>query len=494
MEIYEKLIKQVTEVKYLQAENADRYRVIIRHFFNEYESIQYWLFKEDVYEMMMDTGFFKDYTIEKCQSDLEALIEWGNLSAIQDTSKVTTIDEFKNKKYRYQLNEYTVEIERMILRLENLEIEGASLEPTLLERLATSLRNFPKILQKNSEGISVWWRDVNNDFMRLNQNYQDYLKTLNSQRAEELMQSEEFLVYKDHLISYLRNFVLGLQKHGSIIGGYLQHVNTKDVDSMVAEVVAYEMSIPRLDRIIDEEELETSIRKRWNNLIHWFVDGIRQSELSRLYDTTNEVIRKITRYAQQISESKHRNANRKQEYKHIANIFGKCDSLFEAHCLSAQVFGVRDMFHFVDLDARSTDNIDSGVYDEKPSMRKLEPRARIARKTTTREVARDYALEKQMYLLQVEAEKKKQQDTLNELMQEGKITFQELPLISAFTRKMLLTWVSKALQNKNKQAKTEFGTRYKVHVPDVEDTCKVECEDGIFHAPNFVIEFMEDVQ
>ena len=42
------------------------------------------------------------------------------------------IEEFKNKKFRYQMSEYSVEIERLVIRLENLFVEGASLEPTLL--------------------------------------------------------------------------------------------------------------------------------------------------------------------------------------------------------------------------------------------------------------------------------------------------------------------------------------------------------------------------
>ena len=63
------------------------------------------------------------------------MTRWGNLSAIQDTKRVTSIEEFKNKKYRYQLTDYYVEIERMVIRLENLSIEGVSLEPTLLEKI-----------------------------------------------------------------------------------------------------------------------------------------------------------------------------------------------------------------------------------------------------------------------------------------------------------------------------------------------------------------------
>ena len=122
MEIYNKLIKPISEVKYLAAENYERYRIIVRYFFEEYENIKYWLYKEDVYQMMQTTGRFADYTIEKCQSDLESLVEWGNLTALQDTTKVATIEQYRNKRYRYQLTEYTVEIERMILKLENLYV------------------------------------------------------------------------------------------------------------------------------------------------------------------------------------------------------------------------------------------------------------------------------------------------------------------------------------------------------------------------------------
>lgn len=46
MKINEKLTKPITEVNYLRAENVDRYRVIIRFFYEQYEKIQYWLYKK----------------------------------------------------------------------------------------------------------------------------------------------------------------------------------------------------------------------------------------------------------------------------------------------------------------------------------------------------------------------------------------------------------------------------------------------------------------
>lgn len=492
MEIYDKLLKPVSEVNYLRAENVERYRVIIRYFFSEYENIHYWLYSSDVYKMMVETGYFPDYTEENCQSDLHSLVEWGNLGALQDTSRVETIAEFKNKKFRYQLNEYTVEIERMILKLENLEVEGASLEPTLLERLANAIQRFPKILDKSDADVSGWWSQLNNDFIRLNQNYQDYIRTLNSHSAEKMMQSEEFLLFKDHLIEYLRSFIMGLQSQGSIIESYLKRISAEDTHRMVKRLVAYELSIPRLERKVEEEDLKLSIEKRWENFERWFIGNEEENEMNRLYNITNDIIRRITRYAQQISELKHRNANRKQEYRHIADVFQKCENLCEAHLLSAQVFGVEDMFHVMNLKPRVQDSIDVGVYEEEASQYALEPHTRMARKNSVRSVSSDYALEKQMYLLALEKDLQAQQVLLRELMRDGKITFSSLPTIDAYTRKMLLGWVSKALQQKSKRVKTEFGMEYSVVLVDKSEKCEIFCDDGMFISPNFVIEFEEE--
>ena len=158
MRANEKLLRPVYEVNYLRAENVARYRLIIRYFFTEYEKIHYWLHKEDVYAMMMQYEEMAGYTMEQCQQDLQSLVEWGK-----------TIEDFKNRQYRYQLSEYTVEIERMTLRLENLGIEGASLEPTLLEKLLASLKDLNSLDLSNEAQVHQWLNTLMSDFIRLNQ-------------------------------------------------------------------------------------------------------------------------------------------------------------------------------------------------------------------------------------------------------------------------------------------------------------------------------------
>ena len=120
MQVTDKLTKALTEAKYLNADNVSRYRCIMRIFFENYEKLRYWLYQEEVYAQMVQDPFFADYKPEQCQQDLTMLVEWKNLNTIQDTKKVSSIEEFKNKKFRYQMSEYSVEIERLVLRLETL--------------------------------------------------------------------------------------------------------------------------------------------------------------------------------------------------------------------------------------------------------------------------------------------------------------------------------------------------------------------------------------
>lgn len=200
------------------------------------------------------------------------LVEWKNRNTIQDTRNVATIEEFKNKKYRYQMSEYSVEIERLVLRLENLFIEGASLEPTLLERIRREIERVPEMTESDENTVYTWWSDLNNDFVRLNQNYQDYIRDLNSVKAEEMMHTKKFLVFKDRLVEYLRSFVKGLQRNVGVIEENLR-VQKEEVWEIIFEkIINYELLIPRMEvEEITRPMIEQKIRGRFQSIYNWFV-------------------------------------------------------------------------------------------------------------------------------------------------------------------------------------------------------------------------------
>ena len=492
MQISEALTKKIMETSYLTAINADRYRVILRYFYEEYEKIHYWLNKEDVFDMMLKTGLFPDYTLNQCQLDLQALLEWGNLTATQDSAKATTYQEFKNKKFRYQLSEYTVEIERLTLRLESLEVEGASLQPSLIERIHRQILALPSLIEKSDEEAAESWTALNQDFIRLNRNYQDYIRTLNSAHAEEMMKTEQFLMFKDQLLMYLRTFVKTLQEHALGLEETMQNLPETTMESLFAKVVRYEQSIPRIEKKMTDDQILENCRGRWRSLKLWFVGENGDSEITRLYDSTNEIIRRMTRYAQQISERYTQGASRVEDYRHLAQVFLQCTTLNEAHNLSAMVFGPEKMLHLKGLPDRATDSIDSGVYDEVPCYFDLDSRSRKARPKSSRLPHPDYQLERQLQRMAVEEQQRQRRESLRVLIQERSIDFAALPVISAAVRKILLSWMSRGLNSSSHRGRTEEGVYFHVNLENASQSCVLRCEDGCFVMPHFILEMEGD--
>ena len=479
MQLSEKLLKPVIEMKYLNADNVDRYRSIMRIFYEQYEKLKYWLYQEDVYEQMTANDYFSDYKPEQCQQDLNALSEWKNLIPIQDTRKVGSIEEFRNRKFRYQMSEYSVEIERLIIRLENLLIEGASLEPTLLERIRKRLSETIETAEKSPEDVHMWWTDLNEDFRRLNQNYQDYIRDLNSIKAEEMMKTREFLVFKDRLIEYLLIFVKGLHQNLGVIEETLRSIKIETLKKIFDLEVAYELSVPRMETNVSAEMFLENVQGRWKSLEEWFLTQAgHESEAAKLFDVTNDIIRRITRYAAQISERNAFGANRRDEYAKIAAVFMHCKNIGEAHRLSAMVFGVDRLLHLRGESARNTDSMNSGIYDEEPEHILVKPRTRQYREKSNRSVIEDFSKEKsEMKRQQIEAirEDRKQISTL---IKDRNIDFTQLPVISPRVREILLGWISNALEDSDKRARTEEGMEYHLEIAPYENRCVIYCEDG----------------
>lgn len=491
MDINGKLTKQIDEMRYVTAENAWRYRTILRYFYLQYEKMKYWMYKEEIFEELKKHEMFNEYTMDQCKQDLDVLISWRNLLAIQDTAKVSTIEEFKNKQFRYQLSEYSVEIERLTIKLENLFVESASLEPSLLERIKEELQKMSAIAQSSEKEAGSFWNSLNNDFKRLNQNYQDYIRDLYSLKAEEMMKTREFLVFKDKFIDYLRDFIKGLQYNSNAIEYILNNLEPEIVEQVLEKAYAYEISIPRIDLEVSPEVIKDNIYGRWENLKGWFLgaNGM-ESEASKLLNITNEIIRKITRFASQIAESRNSAANRKEEYKKLCELFLKCSNMEEAHKLSSVSFGIFNMKHIKGETIRDTESINSGIFDEEPCTQKVKPRIRTYREKMGRSPISSNEKRKSEMLHRIIKKREEERLVMDSFIVDGVIDFSKLPEIEPHVRTTLLRWLSKGINSSGNRGKTEDGRIYKVESPkDKNDKCCLVCTDGIFEMPAYIIRF-----
>ncbi len=497
MEITETLTKQITETSYLTTENTKRYRPILRYFYEQYEKINYMLYKEDVWNYLKDKPNFENYTIETCENDLTALVNWGNLSALQDTNNVSTVEEFKHRKFRYQLTEYAVEIERLVIKLENLHIEGASLEPKLIERIKEEIKAIEKTSLKDENDVISLWENLNNDFKRLNQDYQDYIKTFYNVKLEEVAKSKQFIIYKNDLVRYLREFIKLLQDNSYSIEETLKTMNKTTEENFLEKVYLGQkkrVRIDKLDEEINEEEMKTRNKEKWENLKKWFIgSNIRASEVEKINEKTTEIIRKITRIANQIAEAKGNVSNKKAEYKKICELFSKTQDIEEAHKLSSVVFGMFNTRHIKGNFVRDTDSINSSLIEEKSNEYEVKPRIREYREKQSKTAIIDKTKEKQeqieRYFKQIEEDRKE----LQKYTKNGKIEIKNLPTIRSIFRKTLLKWISQASQMANKEIVIEDGRKIKLIYPKNNERCVLNCEDGKMDMPAFELEFIEKI-
>lgn len=494
MIINQKLLKQIDETRYLSAENAWRYRTILRFFYLQYEKMKYWMHKEEVYDELKNHEEFANYTLDMLKQDLDVLVMWKNLLPMQDTSRVSTVEEFKNKQFRYQLSNYSVEIERMTLKLENLFVENASLEPSLLEKLKENLEKFVRMVSEDEKIVGLWWRELNDDFKRLNQNYQDYIGDFYSLRAEEMMKSKEFLFYKDRFIDYLRDFIKELQYNVSSIESILYKIIDVEEKTVLNKVYSYEISIPRLDGDNWNEDILDNIKGKWKNIKEWFLEenGI-ESEASRLFDITNEIIRKITRFAAQISESRNSTANRKEEYKKLAEMFLSCEEISHAHKLSSLSFGIFSPRHIRGDFERNTDSINSGIFEEEPYVYTIKPRNRNYREKGKKTPIAYHGEKKAEMLQKIIETRQRERELMDSYICDDILAFNKLPVIDTSVRTTLLRWLAKGLNDTEMEGKTEYGRTFKVILPKNNERCKIFCEDGDFDMPAFQLHFEGEV-
>lgn len=485
MEVTEKLTKQIEEVKYLSVENTDRYRPIIRYFFKQYEKLEYWLYKEDVFNELKYN--FEDYTIELCEQDLLRLTEWGNLTNIQDSSNVKTVEEFKNRKFRYQLTEYAIEIERMVMRLETLNVETASLEPKLFEKMRILFTQIQTL--EDLEDINACFEELNETFTKLNNNYKDFLKMFNEAKSEELMKSEQFLIYKDKVIEYLKNFISGFQINEIKIKKILSEYPSDFEDVLMSKIMTYKRNQPILETNFDFDYLEEVLRGKYRSIIKWFTnDKYEESESERLKKGVNNIIAKITKYVISIIEA-NTSINRMEEYRHILTQFLNCKDLSSSEKLATVVFGIEKVKHISGIE-KTTDSINVNPKDSEPTLISLKSHSRLVREKTVKNQVVSKADAKEKQLVEIMKEKEKQKKLLKKYIDMGEILIKDLVNIESYERRFILSLLANGI-NKNIKKNTEFDILYKVEKID-DEKVKLISIDGVLTMDNFKIVFVGD--
>lgn len=489
-------LRSVPELKYANAENVVRYRAIMRFFYQEYKRLRYWLRPEEVYEGVMDWGVLEGYSLEQCLSDLEQLTEWQNLASRHDGGRAATLEEYMRKKMQYLLRPYSIEIERLLETLEKVTGYGGSLESTLFDAIAEKIYRI-RLKALDIEPLApgealTLWTELYGSFVTLHENAADYIASLQTAKAEEMMMTESFLVFKEKLTGYLQNFVQALQKSAYKIEGNLEQISEHMRDVFLQKVAEDEAARPRLEKEPDREELLAELQQGWDNLRRWFLgDGRSASELTLLERATKDAIARIVRCVIRIQERKRSGLSRKKELEYLAQWFDGLSMLEESHCLAAYAFGLFPTRHLQGEDLRDSDRADMSMWNEAPASRFLRSRSRrrIGRSDTEavrREQTDKIRNAREAYMKQQEEERLQ----LEAMLLRGMVSMSELESpVPARLRRQLLYWVGRCISAGNHEFRTSEGIVIRLENPRTDKRAEMICEDGDLNLPDYRLGF-----
>lgn len=480
------------ETSYLTAQNARLYRTIIRILYNEKELFNSQLSTDEIYDKITELQEFKSERIDSIKAAMSQLTIWENVTPMQDPRRVNTIEEYKNKIYKYSLTERSVKIERMTIELENMFSENNIISASLLVRINDSLCMIEKIvLSNNHKEINEWWRNLQEDFKRLDQNFSDYLHSFYSVNGEKMMSSIDFILHKDKFVEYLRDFIHVLQKKSTVIENSLLRIDASIKTDLIDRVILSESVLPRTtSEPVDKENIEERINGQWDSLYKWFVsENGRESVCNMAMEYTNDIIRKILNNAVMLMQLQNSGISKKRDYSKFMQMFADCSDINEAHCLSSYVFGSMNVLHYKYNSSRDTDSIYEEAYNLNPQEFEIRPRTRIYKPKVKTEGFENKLWKKDAKRNERIAEIKREQGMIEGYIKDNRINVSDLSntIVPVQFRITLLKWIAFASQNRKHTGTTEFGRKFTLIREN--GTTVLHCEDGELIMPVYIFEF-----
>ncbi len=485
-------MSSINETSYLTAENALLYRTIMRILYNEKENFNSQLSTEEIHKKLTEYPEFEDSEIEKVKSAMSQLTSWENVTPMQDPRRVNTIEEYKNKIYKYSLTERSVKIERLTIELENIFSETNTLSSSLLVRIYDSLCRIERIiLSKNLKEINEWWKNLQEDFKRLDQNFSDYLHSFYSVSGEKMMTSVDFLLHKDKFVEYLNNFITVLQRNSTAIENSLLRINNTIKADLLKSVILSELDLPRtISEAADTELIEEKINSQWHSLYCWFIsENGRESVCSMAMEYTNEIIRKILNNAVMLMQLQNAGISKKLDYKKFMQMFSDCSDVSEAHCLSAHVFGSMSVAHYKFNSSKNTDSIYENAAELPPQEFEIRPRTRTYKPKIKTEGFESRNLQKAALREARIKAIQQEQEMIEAYIRDNKIVISDLSdqTVPEKLRITLLKWIAFANQSPEHSGTTEYGRRYTLTRSS--GTAMLHCTDGDLVMPEYILEF-----
>lgn len=349
---------------HLTSPNAALYRRIMATFLNAKRRFTVHLRPEDVQEKLDNAP-----EVSVIAGALAQLVDWGNLRADPDTSRVTTVEDFHRARFLYQITRQGEATEQALTTYDETLGRRGALQTVALTDIAIQLRAllaFAGEADVDPAKVHLLLDSLVNRFSDLADNAQAFMSSL--QRTIDLhdADADAFRAYKDRLIEYLERFVKDLVSTGAEIAGLLDSVGHAAVRRLL-DVAAWreaedaapgadegaERTAPRLEAF---ERGRVLWYERWQGFRAWFIsDQHHPSQAKLLRSQARAAIPQLLQVVAALNERRVGRSDRTADFRTLARWFAQAPDEPSLHRLWRSAFGLSSARHLpADPDRNST--------------------------------------------------------------------------------------------------------------------------------------------
>lgn len=316
--------------------------------------------------------------VEALVDALGQLVDWGNLRADPDTSRVTTVEDFHRARFLYQLTRPGEAAERALTVYEEQLGRRGALQAVALADIATQLRVLRELSREtypDPARVGLLLRGLVDRFNDLAGNAQAFMGSL--QRTIDLHDADldAFRAYKNHLVDYLERFIKDLVTVGAEISGLLGELEDAEVTrllSVAARRDAEDAAPGGGDgegdgegegkEIDGNDPREVAYRagvaaweERWRGLRQWFVsEPGHPSQAKLLRSRARQAIPDLLAVVATLNERRSGRSDRSADFRALALWFAEAPDDAALHRLWRVSFGLYGSRHLVlDSDTRT---------------------------------------------------------------------------------------------------------------------------------------------
>lgn len=299
---------------------------------------------------------------------LAQLVQWGNLRADPDTSRVTSVEDFHRARYLYQLTHAGEIAERSLAIFDEQLGRRGALQAVALEDIATGLRALRELARQVNPDVgqlALLLRDLVRRCGDLAENAQAFMGSL--QRTIDLyeLDADAFRAYKDRLIEYLERFIKDLTATGAEIADLLGELGAERSDRLLELVARREAedAAPGADGAADPAAFRAqtvavelaSWRERWLGLRQWFISAPgRPSQAKLLRARARKAIPDLLAVIAMLNERRAGRSDRSADFRELALWFAQAPDERVMHRLWQAAFGLQSTRH-LSIDADSVE-------------------------------------------------------------------------------------------------------------------------------------------